>query len=105
MTYGQFLLIFVAPPMLLFGWLMRRHINRRLALVIGTLVFAAVLYTTPWDNYLVAAGVWYYDPRLVFNINFGYVPVEEYTFFAFQTLLVAFFALWLWRRLYRRDWE
>jgi lycopene cyclase domain-containing protein len=105
MTYVQFLLTFIVPPMLVFGWLMRRRINRRLILVIGGLILMAVAYTTPWDNYLVATGVWYYDPRLVLNITFGYVPAEEYTFFVLQTLMTSCFALWLWRRLYRRDWE
>ena len=29
------------------------------------LVLIAVIYTTPWDNYLVATEVWWYDPASV----------------------------------------
>ena len=53
----------------------------------------ATVYTTPWDNYLVATGVWYYNPALVTGIVFGYVPIEEYTFFILETILSG---LWWW---------
>jgi lycopene cyclase domain-containing protein len=53
----------------------------------------AVIYTTPWDNYLVASGVWYYKPQLVSGLILGYVPIEEYTFFVLETILTG---LWWW---------
>jgi lycopene cyclase domain-containing protein len=56
-------------------------------------VILAVVYTTPWDNYLVATGVWFYNPVLVTGIVFGYVPIEEYTFFVLETILSG---LWWW---------
>jgi lycopene cyclase domain-containing protein len=49
----------------------------------------AVLYTTPWDNYLVATGVWNYGSTAVTGILLGYVPVEEYTFFVLEAILVG----------------
>jgi len=60
-----------------------------------------MIYTTPWDNYLVATGVWYYNPELVTGLVIGYVPIEEYTFFVLETILAG---LWWWflaRRLSR----
>jgi len=56
-------------------------------------ILLAVIYTTPWDNYLVATSVWYYNPKLVTGIVFGYVPLEEYTFFILESLLIG---LWWW---------
>jgi lycopene cyclase domain-containing protein len=56
-------------------------------------ILLAVAYTTPWDNYLVATGVWYYNPDLVTGILLGYVPIEEYTFFVLETVLAG---LWWW---------
>lgn len=44
-------------------------------------VVLAVVYTAPWDNYLVATGVWSYNPGLVTGVTLGWVPIEEYTFF------------------------
>ena len=57
--------------------------------VVGGHILVALLYTTPWDNYLVANRVWWYDPALVMGTTFGYVPVEEYLFFIGQTFLVG----------------
>jgi lycopene cyclase domain-containing protein len=62
-------------------------------------VAVAVAYTTPWDNYLVASRVWWYDPKLVTGLILGYVPIEEYSFFVLQTLLTGQWMLFLARNL------
>ena len=98
MTYFSFLFRFLVVPILVFlviTW--RDHKNKKPAsgfqngravwLAIGIHILLAVVYTTPWDNYLVATGVWFYNPVLVTGIVFGYVPVEEYTFFVLETIL------------------
>jgi lycopene cyclase domain-containing protein len=62
-------------------------------------IIVALVYTTPWDNYLVATGVWWYNPTLVTGLTIGWVPIEEYTFFILQPLLTSLWLLWLARRL------
>jgi len=59
----------------------------------------AVAYTTPWDNYLVATKVWWYDPKLVMGLVLGWVPIEEYSFFVLQTLLTGSWMVFLARYL------
>lgn len=108
MTYFGFLLRFLIPPilaLLIAAWLDGRAQRRmpgfdgkRVWLIIGAHVALALFYTTPWDNYLVATGVWYYNPALVTGIVLGYVPIEEYTFFVLETILAG---LW-WGFLARR---
>lgn len=104
MTYFGFLLRFLVPPILVFliiaYWDYRRNKQihgfrdgGRVWIGIALHVLLAVVYTTPWDNYLVATGVWYYNPDLVTGILLGYVPIEEYTFFVLETILAG---LWWW---------
>lgn len=101
MTYFGFLLRFLVIPILLLLFITWREKERptpgfKKSLVwTGILVhvFLAVVYTTPWDNYLVATGVWYYNPELVTGLVLGYVPIEEYTFFVLETILAG---LWWW---------
>jgi lycopene cyclase domain-containing protein len=64
-------------------------------------VLIALIYTTPWDNYLIANNVWWYDPNLVTGVTLGWVPIEEYTFFVVQTLLTGFWILALRRYVFR----
>ncbi len=110
MTYFGFLGIFVFLPIVLLGLLTlfdhRRGKNLPdalhawpigLALVVHMAV--AFFYTTPWDNYLVATGVWFYNPDLVTGIVFGWVPLEEYTFFLLQPVLTGLWLFTLWRYL------
>lgn len=104
MTYFGFLLRFVILPILFFLiialWDEKRgkkisgfRNGRAVWVAIGIHVLLAVAYTTPWDNYLVATGVWYYNPELVTGLVIGYVPIEEYTFFVVETILAG---LWWW---------
>lgn len=109
MTYWRYLAIFVITPMLVLGALAWRERRRRPLhaalhalppwLAIAALATIALIYTTPWDNYLVATGVWYYDPAKVGGIVLGWVPLEEYSFFVLQTALVGCWYLFLARRL------
>jgi lycopene cyclase domain-containing protein len=110
MTYFGFLGAFVGIP--LAGLLLLTLADQRRGLkppirfqtwpawlVLGSHIIIAVVYTTPWDNYLVATGVWWYDPALVTGLTLGWVPIEEYTFFIVQTGLTGLWLLWLIRHL------
>jgi lycopene cyclase domain-containing protein len=110
MTYFGFLAQFLLAPLVLLSGLALRDWYRGVKLpqelhsypgwlVLLAHVVVAVLYTTPWDNYLVATAVWWYDPALVTGITLGWVPIEEYTFFVLQTLLAGLWLLYLARRL------
>ena len=102
MTYLQFHLIFTLPPLLLLAFLTYRaarqgRVPRAGLVALGVHVLLALVYTTPWDNYLVARGVWGYgENRVLFTL--GWVPVEEYLFFVVQTLLTGLWVLLLHRR-------
>lgn len=102
MTYFGFLLVFLGIPLTVLGLLRWSDIRAGrllpaplrtwpLSIVISAHVIIALVYTTPWDNYLVATGVWWYDPALVTGIVIGWVPIEEYTFFVVQTIATGLF--------------
>ena len=103
MTYALYLLIFLGSAIaVLVALTVRdhaRHPGFMPYVVLLGHILVAVAYTTPWDNYLVASGVWWYDPARVIGLTFGWVPVEEYSFFALQTLMTGLWLIWLRRRL------
>jgi len=104
MTYFTFLGIFLVLPILMLLARLKYHtglhrISQSIttdAKVIGGVIalhiLLALVWTTPWDNYLVATSVWWYDPALVNGATIGYVPIEEYTFFVLQPIMTS---LWL----------
>jgi lycopene cyclase domain-containing protein len=112
MTYFTFLGYFLVIPIIVLG-IVALVDRRRGVLLPATLqawpawaaillhVFIAVLYTTVWDNYLVATQVWWYDPELVTGITLGWVPIEEYTFFILQPILAGLWLIFWARRLTR----
>ena len=109
MSYFSFLGVFLVIPIAILLWLTRRDRQRGrqrpaqlasspawLALLLHVVI--AFIYTTPWDNYLVATGVWWYDANLVTGLTLGWVPIEEYTFFVLQPILTGLWLLFWMRR-------
>lgn len=95
MTYLFFLVVFVVVPTLLLTALFyrpgRTEGNLRFPSArhwLGTLILAliALAWTTPWDNWIIARGVWSYGEARVLG-TIGLVPLEEYGFM----LLMPFF--------------
>lgn len=101
MTYLGFHAVFIIPciALLIVDAVRRRSVrDRTIYQGIGVIVCLAVLYATPWDNWLVREGIWTYAPSAVIA-TIGYVPVEEYLFFVLQPILTG---LWLRSALIRR---
>jgi lycopene cyclase domain-containing protein len=96
MTYLQFLLLFViVPGALLWAWVYLRPspatppgLLRRHWIGCGLLALIALGWTTPWDNYIVARGVWSYGEGRVLG-TIGTVPIEEYAFMLLMPVLNA----------------
>ncbi len=102
MTYFGVLGVFVLPPVVaLIALIVSRSRSADWLQYIAVLMLTiiALVYTTPWDNYLVATGVWWYDEALVTGVTIGWVPIEEYSFFALQTLLTGFWTVFLMRAI------
>jgi len=95
MTYFAFLFLFIVPPIAALVWLARPTMRQWAC--IGVLALITYVWTTPWDNYLVASGVWAYRPEHVSGIVLGFVPVEEYLFFGLQAVLGSLWTLTLQR--------
>jgi lycopene cyclase domain-containing protein len=104
MTYLVFLVIFVcAPSLLFFGvgcYLDRFYANGKRDLGwhwrgVAALAAIALVWTTPWDNFIVASGVWTYGVDRVVAV-IGYVPIEEYAFFVLMPVYngALFFCLY-----------
>lgn len=97
LTYGLFHLIFNVPVLLLLLWMTRKIITREHLKWMGLVLAIVIVFTTPWDNWAVMKKIWDFDPnRIWFRI--GYLPLEEYLFFVFESLNVMLFTFWMIHR-------
>lgn len=105
-SYGQFLLAFLLIPVIGLALLVARDWLRAGAVdgkryqwlplgLLLALVILAIVYTAPWDNHLIASGVWWYSPSLVSGVTLGVIPLEEVLFFPLETILIGLWVLWL----------
>jgi len=94
MTYLTFHLVLLLPAiagmLLMYRQPPQQHEDRRVQLAIPLVCLIAFSYTTPWDNYLVAHEIWWYDSSRVLG-TIGHVPIEEYLFFVLQPLFTGLF--------------
>lgn len=91
MTYLEFHLIFIAPALVVAALMTRgaiRVLGPRAVWSVPLLAVLAFVWTTPWDNYLVANGVWSYGANRVLG-TIAWVPLEEYAFFLLQPLVTG----------------
>ena len=90
MNYFEFLMVFVGVPLVAIVLIALRKGKLTQFNISGILVLSliALVYTTPWDNYLIFRGVWTYPPDAVVG-KLGYVPLEEYGFMILQTWLAG----------------
>jgi lycopene cyclase domain-containing protein len=98
LTYLGFHAVFLLPPLVVLGAAVARRRARfepaewrARWLGFAILAVVAVGYTTPWDNYLIDRGVWWYGEGTVVA-TIWLAPVEEYLFMLLQPLVVV---LWL----------
>lgn len=108
MTYWGFHLAFILPAIGALLLVYRRTNGPRpprAALGFGLIAGMALLYTAPWDNYLIARGVWSYPPdRVSASLRLGRVPLEECGFFILQPVLTGLCLLCLLRQSGKQVW-
>jgi lycopene cyclase domain-containing protein len=88
MTYFRFHAYFNFPVLLLLlTWPSGRAWGGAQWLAAGWVFLAVYAFTTPWDNYAVARGIWDFADDKHWK-RLWRLPVEEYLFFGLQTLEV-----------------
>lgn len=100
MTYGRFLALFVALPLVVLAAWWPGTVKRLPGRTFLLLLLVVFLATTPWDSAAVKHGLWRFPEGKTWGIRLGWLPLEEYLFFALQTLLTG---LWAARRLLRLE--
>lgn len=89
-------LYYTVPPTIIMYFLLRPLISSFDKIKIITLCILAVLYTTPWDNYIIYHKAWWYRKDAVIG-TIGYVPIEEYFFFIIQTIFTSLWTIFCTR--------
>ena len=91
MTYLGFHLVFNLPLLVALFFASGRGLwPQETVLAMLGILGIVMAFTSPWDNYAVAKGIWDF-PRERVWFRVGKLPIEEYAFFIIQSLQV----MWL----------
>lgn len=102
MSYLQFLLLFIVAPTVLMLSLHGRANFRTLLAVCVITAAVAVIYTTPWDHFLIEMDVWNYGTGRVIGTLWS-IPYEEYAFFVLQVFFTGALTALVLRRRWWKD--
>ena len=88
MSYSGFHLAFNLPLLLILFFLSGKGFwPGEVVLAMVAILGIVVAFTSPWDNWAVAQGIWDFpSERIRFRI--GKLPIEEYAFFIIQSMEV-----------------
>lgn len=100
MTYAFFLLLFLALPILILLFFLRRRLRSRHIMACAVVCILAFVYTAPWDNHAAKMKLWTFDPYFAPPSHFWlYLPWEEYAFYFAQGILMCLLIVALSKRL------
>ena len=86
--YLLWLTLFVCIPLLIL-WFFQFKLLIKYWKTLFYSVCGTWIISIPWDFYAVTNHIWYFPSRGISGIYFGVLPIEEYLFMAFVTLLLA----------------
>lgn len=103
MTYWQYHLVFTLPLIVVLAFCLRNHITRAHLMCWAVVCVIAFVFTTPWDNYAVAIGIWGFGDNVSLWYPFseyktktnllGHIPFEEYAYFIIESTLACLVTL------------
>ena len=101
MTYIYWLSIFVWLPLLLmWAFNLRYLLSYKKTFLLC--IFWSLVFSVPWDYWAIRTQIWIFPADTNLGIWIGGLPLEEYFFIVFVTLLASTITLLLKRRFERR---
>jgi lycopene cyclase domain-containing protein len=88
LAYLIWLAVFVWSPLFVL-WAGNREILRKHMKTLAVCVAGALAFAVPWDSWATATGMWSFPSDNVIGVYVINLPIEEYLFIIFVTLLGA----------------
>lgn len=96
-SYLVWLLIFAILPLILL-WAVKFNTLKRYKIPILLAPLGAIIFSFPWDYIAIKEGIWYFSEPYIMGIWLLGLPIEEWLFIVFETLLFASITALLWNR-------
>mgnify|MGYP001580350402 CR=1 FL=1 len=98
MSYLMWLTILVCFPLSVL-WLTHLKSLMKYKRTISLCVFSGLLFGIPWDYWAIQTRIWEFPRENIVGIWIAGIPLEEYLFLVFVTMLISTITLILKHRL------
>lgn len=96
-SYLLWLFIFTIVPLGVL-WFLFWDTLHQYSGVIAVAPIGALIFSIPWDGISIHEGVWYFQTPYIVGLSWGGLPLEQYLFYIFATLLFATVSALIWKR-------
>ena len=87
-SYIYWLIIFVLAPTAIF-WIAYPFVIKKYYRTLLLCFICALIFSIPWDIWAQKTNIWYWPANKVIGIYFLGLPLEEYLFIVFVTILIS----------------
>lgn len=94
-TYIIWFVIFVIIP-LVFLWSVYFQTLLKYKKVFYLCIIGSIIFSFPWDYIASHEKIWYFTKPYILGIVFFGIPLEEWLFYTFVTILFASITVLLW---------
>src|SRR5438309_10848347 len=100
LSYPLWLLLFTIVPISIL-WIIKFNTLKKYYKVIAFAVVGSIVFSLPWDIIAIHERIWYFTQPHIFGIYIVGLPIEEWLFMTFVTILFTIITLILWEK-YKR---
>ena len=97
-TYLIWLILFELVPLILL-WLWQFKLLRKFKLTLTYSVIGSIIFGWVWDFISIQQKVWFFSHPYIVGIWIAGLPLEEYLFIIFTTLLVSTITIIAWNKI------
>lgn len=98
--YAIWLLIFVILPLVIL-WIIRFKDLKKYKIVFFLAPIGSIIFSLPWDYIAIKEKIWLFTEPHIFGIWLLGLPIEEWLFIIFVTLLFSTVTTLLWEKFGR----
>jgi lycopene cyclase domain-containing protein len=95
--YPLWLLIFVILPLSIL-WVIKFKDLKQYRIVFFLAPIGSIIFSLPWDYIAIKEKIWYFTKPHIFGIWLLGLPIEEWFFIIFVTLLFTSITVLLWKK-------
>lgn len=95
--YPLWILLFAVLPVVAL-FIIKFKVLKKYKLIFLFTIIGSFIFSIPWDYIAIKEKIWYFAEPHIFGLWILGLPIEEYLFIIFETMLFTIITILLWKK-------